>query len=224
MRKIAVIEDDPDLSLLIKYNLEREGFEVKTFPRASDFFNSLQKESYDLVLVDIMLPDFDGYRIAKFMKSRPDLKDIPLIFITAKSTEEDKLKGFELGADDYITKPFSIKELVARIRAVLRRYEGKITSKVYEFRELKIYPEKRRVFLGDEEVYLTPTEFKILLKLVENYGKPISRERLLEEIQEFGKESIERTVDVHIRHIRDKLKDYKYLIKTVRGFGYKFEE
>lgn len=224
MRKIAVIEDDPDLSLLIKYNLEREGFEVKTFPRASDFFNSLQKESYDLVLVDIMLPDFDGYRIAKFMKSRPDLKDVPLIFITAKGAEEDKLKGFELGADDYITKPFSIKELVARIRAVLRRYEGKITSKVYEFRELKIYPEKRKVFLGEEEVYLTPTEFKILLKLVENYGKPISRERLLEEIQEFGKESIERTVDVHIKHIRDKLKDYKHLIKTVRGFGYKFEE
>ena len=224
MRKIAVIEDDPDLSSLIKYNLEREGFEVKTFPRATDFFNSLQKESYDLVLIDIMLPDFDGYRIANFMKSRPDLKDVPLIFITAKGAEEDKLKGFELGADDYITKPFSIKELIARIRAVLRRYEGKITSKVYEFKELKIYPEKRKVFLGEEEVYLTPTEFKILLKLVENYGKPISRERLLEEIQEFGRESIERTIDVHIKHIRDKLKDYKYLIKTVRGFGYKFEE
>lgn len=224
MRKVAVIEDDPDLSFLIKLNLEREGFEVKTFSRATDFFHSALKDNFSLVLVDIMLPDFDGYRIAKFLKSRPDLKDIPLIFITAKGGEEDKLKGFELGADDYITKPFSLKELIARIKAVLRRYEGRITSKVYEFKELKVFPEEKRVFLRGEELHLTPAEFKILLKLVENYGKPVSRESLLDEIQEFGRESTERTIDVHIKHIRDKLRDYKHLIKTVRGFGYKFEE
>ncbi len=224
MRKIAVIEDDPDLSFLIKLNLEREGFEVHTFSRATDFFHSALKDNYSLALVDIMLPDFDGYRIAKFLRSRPDLKDIPLIFITAKCGEEDKLKGFELGADDYITKPFSLKELIARIKAVLRRYEGRITSKVYEFKDLKVFPEEKRVFLKGEEIHLTPAEFKILLRLIENYGKPVSRERLLEEIQEFGRESTERTIDVHIKHIRDKLKEYKRFIKTVRGFGYKFEE
>lgn len=224
MKEIVLIEDDKDLSYLLSLNFEKENFKLKTFENATEFFKYIEENKPDLVIIDVMLPDFDGFRIAKFLKSRPDLKDIPIIFLTAKGREEDKLKGFELGADDYITKPFSFRELLARVKAVLRRYKKESSSEVYELKGIKIFKNEKKVLIDGKEVHFTPAEFRILLTLIENYGRPVSREFLLEKISKYSYESTERTVDVHVKHIRDKLGKYKGYIKTVRGYGYKFEK
>lgn len=223
MVKVFLIEDDQDLADLISYSLSRSGFEVKVFSRAIDFFREIERSSPDVILVDIMLPDLDGFRVVRFLKNRADLRHIPVLFLTARSSEEDKLKGFDLGADDYITKPFSIKELVARIRAVLRRVRGDLEGKVLEVEGIRLNAETMRVEVDGREVRFTPAEFKILEILMRNYGKPVSRMRIIEELWGIDRDTTERAVDVHIKHIRDKLGRWSRLIKTVRGVGYKLE-
>lgn len=221
--RVFLIEDDEDIALLIGEALRKEGFSVDHFSRAMDFFSRIEKEIPDLVIIDVMLPDLDGFRIARFLKNRPDLSDIPVIFLTARASEEDKLKGFDLGADDYITKPFSMRELVARVNAVLRRV-GKVKgSGIFNFGGLLVDTERVKVSVDKKEVKLTPSEFRILRFLLENYGRPVSRERMIEEVWGLGRDTTDRTVDVHIKHLRDKLGRYGRFIKTVRGFGYKFE-
>ncbi len=222
-RKIFLIEDDEDIGFAVKEALSSKGFEVYHFLRATEFFRAVEKEKPDLVIIDIMLPDFDGFRIARFLRNRPDLSEIPIIFLTAKISEEDKLRGFELGADDYITKPFSVKELIARVNAILRRVNKDKNSKVFKIDNLEIDTEKVKVTVDGKEIKLTPSEFKILKFLIENYGKPVSREKLIEKIWGYDHDAYDRTVDVHIKHLRDKLGKYSKYIKTVRGFGYKFD-
>ncbi len=220
--KIFLIEDDEDIALAVEEALRREGFIVKRFPRALDFFSSVEREAPDLVIIDVMLPDFDGFRIARFLRNRPDLAEVAVIFLTARISEEDKLRGFELGADDYITKPFSLRELVARVNAVIRRVNGR-KGKLFRIEGLEVDFERVRVSVDGKEVRLTPSEFRILKCLVENYGKPVSRDRIIEEVWGFARDPADRTVDVHIKHLRDKLGAYGAFVKTVRGFGYKFE-
>ena len=220
--KIFLIEDDEDIALAVEEALRREGFIVKRFPRALDFFSSVERETPDLVIIDVMLPDFDGFRIARFLRNRPDLAEVAVIFLTARISEEDKLRGFELGADDYITKPFSLRELVARVNAVIRRVNGR-KGKLFRIEGLEVDFERVRVSVDGKEVRLTPSEFRILKCLVENYGKPVSRDRIIEEVWGFARDPADRTVDVHIKHLRDKLGAYGAFVKTVRGFGYKFE-
>ncbi len=222
--KVFLIEDDEDIALVVREALKSQGFEVNHFLKALDFFRAVEKKTPDLVIIDVMLPDFDGFRIANFLKNRPDLSDIPVIFLTARVSEEDKLKGFDLGADDYITKPFSVKELIARVNAVLRRAGKKKKGKVFRIEGLEVDTEKVKVKVKGKEIKLTPSEFKILKFLLENYGKPVSREKLIESIWGYDHDASDRTVDVHIKHLRDKLGEYGRFIKTVRGFGYKFEE
>jgi len=219
--RILVVEDDEDIALVVEENLGREGYRVKVFRRGLDFYSAVEEERPDLVIVDIMLPDHDGFRIARFLKNRPDLSRVPVIFLTARSSEEDKLRGFDIGADDYITKPFSVKELVARVRAVIRRAGGKASPQVFRMSGLEIDMTAVSVRIDGRKVNLTPSEFKILKLLVENYGIPMSRSRIMEEIGSW--EGTDRTVDVHIKHLRDKLGAYGRFVKTVRGFGYKFE-
>ncbi len=221
--RVFLIEDDDDIALVVREALKSQGFEVDRFLKALEFFRAVEKETPDLVIIDVMLPDFDGFRIANFIKNRPDLSDIPVIFLTARVSEEDKLKGFDLGADDYITKPFSVKELIARVNAVMRRVGKGKEGKVFRVSGLEVDTEKVKVMVGGKEVKLTPSEFKILKFLLENYGKPVSRDRLIEMVWGYEHEAGDRTVDVHIKHLRDKLGDYGRFIKTVRGFGYKFE-
>ena len=220
--KIFLIEDDEDIALAVEEALRREGFIVKRFPRAIDFFSSVEREAPDLVIIDVMLPDFNGFRIARFLRNRPDLAEVAVIFLTARISEEDKLRGFELGADDYITKPFSLRELVARVNAVIRRVNGR-KGKLFRIEGLEVDFERVRVSVEGREVRLTPSEFRILKCLVENYGKPVSRDRIIEEVWGFTRDPADRTVDVHIKHLRDKLGAYGAFVKTVRGFGYKFE-
>ncbi len=220
---LFLVEDDEELADLISYNLEREGFKVRLFTRAMDFFGYIEKETPSLILLDVMLPDIEGFRIAKFLQNRPDLRDIPIIFLTAKGSEEDKLKGFELGADDYITKPFSMRELVSRVKAVLKRAIGSRTTETYSIGGLSLDANRVKVVVDGQEVKLTPAEFKILKILLDHYGKPVSRDYVVQELWGIDKDTTERAIDVHIKHIRDKLGSYGSFIKTVRGFGYKFE-
>ncbi len=223
MLKIFIVEDDEDLSFIIAEALKKQNYRVICFHRSLEFFSYIEKEKPDLLIVDIMLPDFDGFRIVRFLKNRPDLKDIPVIFVTAKISEEDKLRGFELGADDYVTKPFSIRELVARVNAVIRRSKALKRKGIYIFEGFELDTERIKVKVEGKDINLTHSEFKILSCLVENYGKPLSRDRIIEEVWGIGKDVTDRTVDVHIKHIREKLGNYAKYIKTVRGFGYKFE-
>ncbi|SHK14604.1 response regulator transcription factor [Thermocrinis minervae] len=216
---LLIVEDDRDLSDLIAYNLRREGYQVLTASSGAQALKLLDSQRIDLILLDIMLPDYDGYRIAQYVRSRQDLRMIPILFITAKDREEDKLKGFSVGGDDYITKPFSIKELLARVRAVLMRSKGVPPGRVHNIGDITVDLDTKKVWKGGTLVSLTPSEFRILEALLENRGKPVSRERLVENY--LDRDVFDRTVDVHIKNLREKLG--KDVIKTVRGFGYKIE-
>ncbi len=219
MTKVLVVEDDKDLAELLAYNLKKEGYEVFVCLKGAEAIKLIESENPDLVLLDVMLPDFDGFRIAEYIRNSEEVKDIPIVFITAKDMEQDKLKGFNLGADDYITKPFSVKELVARVKAVLRRYGKEKRQTKFKLGNIEIDLEKKEVKRGEELIDLTPTEFLILQALIENYGKPVSRDYLIERI--LKRDVYDRTVDVHIKKLREKLGDEGKFIQTVRGFGYK---
>lgn len=217
--KILLVEDDGDLAELIAYNLKKESYQPIICLRGAEAVKYLQEQQPDLLLLDVMLPDYDGFKIAQYVKSNNQLKDIPIIFITARDMEQDKLRGFSLGADDYITKPFSLKELVARVKAVLRRVGKEKRQTHFRLGRLQVDLEKKEVRRGDEPIELTPTEFLILSALLENYGKPVSREYLIERV--LKRDVYDRTVDVHIKKLREKLGEEGRAIQTVRGFGYK---
>ncbi|MCS6956886.1 MAG: response regulator [Aquificaceae bacterium] len=217
--KVLVVEDDGDLAELIAYNLKKEGYEPIICLRGAEAMNIIEAQPLDLVLLDVMLPDYDGFKIAQYIRSKAELKDLPVIFITARDMEQDKLKGFSLGADDYITKPFSVKELMARVRAVLRRAGKEKRQTSFKLGTIEIDLEKKEVRRGEHLIDLTPTEFLILSALLENYGKPVSREYLIERV--LKRDVYDRTIDVHIKKLREKLGDEGKAVQTVRGFGYK---
>jgi len=222
--KIFLLEDEEDICFLIKHNLEKEGFKVSTFLNPNDFLQAIKKEHFDLLLLDLMLPDMGGLEILKLLRSDPEKKDIPVLILTAKNTEFDKVLGLELGADDYITKPFSINELIARVKAVLRRIRKENTEKDYlEYGEIKLYPASFQVFVEDKRIDLTKTEFLILKLFLSNAGKVLSRDYLLDALWGNEKIVIDRTIDVHVKKLRDKLGKYGDYIKTIRGVGYIFE-
>ena len=217
--KVLVVEDDRDLAELIAYNLKKEGYEPIICLRGAEAMNIIEAQSLDLVLLDVMLPDYDGFKIAQYIRSKMELKDLPVIFVTARDMEQDKLKGFSLGADDYITKPFSVKELLARVRAVLRRAGKEKRQTSFKLGTIEIDLERKEVRRGEHLIDLTPTEFLILSALLENYGKPVSREYLIERV--LKRDVYDRTIDVHIKKLREKLGDEGKAVQTVRGFGYK---
>ena len=221
---IALVEDDPDLLDILTYNLEKEGYKVYPFERGEEFLELLTKDvKPHLIVLDVMLPGkLDGFKIAEIVKNNEAYRNIPIVFLTAKSLEEDKLKGFELGADDYIPKPFSVREFLARIKAILRRYyPPQVEPLIVE--NLTLDPEKFEVYCGDKKVELTRAEFKVLQTLMENAGFTVRRSTLMDALAPFGKETQSRTVDVHITKLRKKLGPCGEYIKTVRGVGYKIE-
>ncbi|MFN3598761.1 MAG: response regulator transcription factor [Aquificaceae bacterium] len=219
MIRILVVEDDKDLAELIAYNLKKEGYGVDIALKGTEAIRYLEKQTPDLLLLDVMLPDLDGFRIAQYVRNTYDYKDLPIVFITAKDMEQDKLRGFSLGADDYITKPFSIRELLARVKAVLRRAGKEKRQTSFKLGSLEIDFERKEVRRGEETIELTPTEFLILQALLENYEKPVSRDYLIEKV--LKRDVYDRTVDVHIKKLREKLGEEGKAIQTVRGFGYK---
>lgn len=223
---IAIIEDEPDIVELVSINLKKANFQVEGFENAESFFRSLKIRQPDLIILDLMLPDMDGYEVCKALKGEKKYASIPIIMLTARADETEKILGLELGADDYITKPFSPKELVARIRAVLRR----LGPKQDEIPQLNIGgtifidTEKREVAINNKKIDLTSTEFKILNLLASKKGFVFSREAILEHLWGNEKIVIDRTVDVHIKHLREKLGEGARYIKNIRGMGYKVEE
>jgi len=224
MGKILIVDDEPDIVELVKINLEKNGFDVISSYTGREIFNLFKKFSIDLVILDLMLPDIDGLEICKILKSENETKNIPIIMLTAKDTEIDKVLGLELGADDYITKPFSPRELVARVRAVLRRTRKPSDESILKFDNiLKIDLKKFEVFVNGEKVNLTTTEFKLLKALAIRRGEVLSRNELLDYIWGNEKIVIDRTIDVHIKHLREKLGKVGKFIKNVRGVGYKLD-
>ncbi|MFZ2055718.1 MAG: response regulator transcription factor [Candidatus Aminicenantales bacterium] len=222
---IAVVDDEPDIVELITLHLKKAGFKSEGFFEARSFLDSLEKQLPDLVLLDLMLPDIDGLEVCKLLRRKEEWESIPVIMVTARGEEGDKVLGLELGADDYITKPFSAKELVARVKTVLRRQSSPARSKKIEVGDLLILDlEKYEVLVQGRKVDLTSTEFKILKFLASKKGWVFTRNQILDYLWGHEKIVLDRTVDVHIRNLREKLgQRAARMIKNIRGVGYKLE-
>jgi len=219
---IAIVDDEPDILKLISLHLRKAGYQTVELDTANRLWSLLTEKKPGLVILDLMLPDMDGLEIFKRLKQNPETSALPVIMVTAKADEVDRIIGLELGADDYITKPFSPRELVARVKVVLRRSQNRLLEdQLSPVAGLKIDPRKYTVTLDDEPVLLTTTEFKILLILAQNPGQVFSRQKLLDYLWGQEKIVISRTIDVHVKNLREKLGRHGALIKNLRGVGYK---
>lgn len=228
--KILVVDDEHHIVELIKFNLENNGYEVITAFDGEQAIKEAEIQSPDLIILDLMLPKLDGIEVCRRLKRNPVTSHISIIMLTAKSDESDKIVGLEIGADDYMTKPFSVKELVARVKAVLRRNNASVVKSeldnIIEIGDIVIDEDKHEVYKSGKIIELTLKEFELLKTLAENRGKVVSRNTLLDEIWGYDYFGETRTVDVHIRHLRKKIEDDdsnpKY-IETIRGRGYKLK-
>lgn len=223
---IAIVDDEEDILELVRLHLEKAGFKTVEFTDPENFLKFLEGQIPDLVILDIMLPGMDGYEVCKYLRFNEKYSSIPVIILTAKTEEFDKVFGLEVGADDYVTKPFSPKELVARVKAVLRRGNNRNRTSIREIGNgiIKMDLDKYEVYVEGKKVDLTPTEFKILDILSSKKGVVYTRERLLYLLWGNEKAVLDRTIDVHIKNLREKLFSAGKLIKNVRGIGYKIEE
>ena len=220
--RIFIIEDEPSIIQLVQHNLEKNGFIVSSSLNGNDGLKELKKFQPDLLLLDWMLPDFSGIEICKSIRKDNSYKSLPVIMLTAKGEEEDKIKGLDSGVDDYLTKPFSFNELMARMKAVLRRSNPNIVSDSLEFEDLSLDRIEKRVFRGQQEINLGPTEFRLLEFFLTNPKRVYSRDQILENVWPNNVNVESRTIDVHIRRLRQSvnLKNKKELIRTVRSSGY----
>lgn len=224
--KILLIEDDSDISELVQYNLEREGYKVFVCANGEAGFSQATQLKPDMIVLDLMLPGLDGLSVCRKLRAHPTTAEVPIVMLSAKGEESDVVVGLEMGADDYVTKPFSPKELLARIRAVLRR--PRLASPVTEVRRkigpVTLDPDRHEAYLHDHPLVLTLAEYKLLSALTSRPGRVFTREQLLEKITGGETYVIDRNIDVHIRAIRKKLGDNADFIQTVRGVGYKCRE
>lgn len=216
---IYLLEDDSNIRDFVLYALNGQDMEAEGFERPSEFWAALSRRMPDLLLLDIMLPEEDGMEILRKLRAKPDTRRLPVIMLTAKDTEFDRVLGLDEGADDYVAKPFSMLELVSRIRAVLRRSGG--TAADFRLGRLYISPEKHQVQVDGQDVALTLKEFELLRILLENRGRVLTRTQLQDHVWGYEFDGESRTVDVHIRTLRQKLGDCGEIIETVRGVGYK---
>jgi two-component system phosphate regulon response regulator PhoB/two-component system alkaline phosphatase synthesis response regulator PhoP len=224
-KRIAVVEDELDILELVSVHLKKEHYDVKGYLNGSDFLKVLDTESFLLIVLDLMLPDVDGLEICRLIRSNPNHSAIPIIMLTARSGETDRVLGLELGADDYVVKPFSPRELTARIKAVLRRTaKPAVAPDTIDIGDyVHINPQKYEVSVEGKKLDLTATEFRILHLLASKQGWVFSRDRILTHLWGSDKMVIDRTIDVHIKHLREKMGTAGTLIKNMRGIGYKLE-
>ena len=218
---IYLLEDDDSIRKLVLYGLDSQGFQAKGFALPSEFWRAMDAEMPELVLLDIMLPEEDGLSILRKLRARPATKRLPIIMLTAKNSEYDRVIGLDHGADDFVSKPFSMLELIARIRAVLRRAEPAQASGDFSLGLLFVSPDRHEVKVGGKDVTLTNTEFELLCLLLRNKGIVLTRATLMDRVWGFESERENRTLDVHIRTLRVKLGEAGSYIETVRGIGYK---
>ena len=225
-KKILIVDDEESIVTLLKYNIEQAGFKTDVAYTGLECLKKASEQSFDLIVLDLMLPEVEGTEVCR--RLREQHVDTPILMLTAKDDEHDKILGLELGADDYLTKPFSPKEVVARIRAILRRtIRTEKNVSLIKIGDLFIYPKRYEVVVKDETLTFTRKEFELLLYLVEHKGKVLSREQLLKAVWDYDFVGDTRIVDVHIGHLREKIEPIKkepIYIKTIRGLGYKMEE
>jgi two-component system phosphate regulon response regulator PhoB len=225
MARILVIEDEPDIRQVLDYNLRLAGHDVVTAPRGHDGLRLVREQRPDLVLLDLMLPDLPGTEVCRAIKDDTATRSIPVMMLTAKGEEIDRVVGFELGADDYLTKPFSVRELALRIRAILRRNDGKPPeSAIVDFGRLRIDREAHRIWVEALEIELTALEFKLLVTLYDRRNRVQSRGALLDHVWGMDTKISTRTVDAHVKRLREKIGSARDYIETVRGVGYRFAE
>jgi two-component system phosphate regulon response regulator PhoB len=222
--RILIVEDDRDIVEMIEYNLKKEGYSTIAVLNGKRAISLAKRERPDLVILDLMLPDIDGFEICKSLRSNEITSQTPIVMLTAKSQESDKVVGLELGADDYITKPFSPRELIARIKAVLRRHGPMMVQAKMKKGIIRIDSVKHKVLVADKEISLTHTEFKLLEFMAGRPGVVLSRDRLLDGVFGYDAGVYDRTVDAHIKSLRKKLGKARDYIETVRGAGYRFKE
>ena len=223
--RVLVVEDERDIAALVAYHLTREGYRVRTASGGEEALEALAAERPDIVLLDLMLPGFSGYDVLAEMRRREEWKEVPVLVLTARREEADRIKGLELGADDYVTKPFSPRELVLRVGAVLRRVQAPAISaggRVLRGGPIAVDVAALRATVDGTELDLTPTEFRLLSSLLERRGRVQSRQQLLEHAWDIHAHIETRTVDMHVQRLRAKLGDAGDYIETVRGFGYRF--
>ncbi len=219
--RVLIVEDEPDVAELERRAFEREGFRAETVDTAAEAFRRLSLSPPDLVILDLMLPDQDGLEILKFLRFSRELTHIPVIVVSARGEEVDRVLGFELGADDYVVKPFSPRELVLRAKAILKRLRSGEKSRVLSYGPVKLYEEEFRVEVEGREIRLTAMEFKLLATFLKSPGRVFSRETLLQLVWGYAYEGYSRTVDTHIKRLRKKLGPAAELIETVWGVGYR---
>lgn len=224
--KILIVEDDHHISKLIQYNLEKNGFEPQVVITGEDALEKIGASRYDLIILDVMLPKMDGFEVCRRIRQHATLSALPVIMLTARGDEVDKIVGLELGADDYVVKPFSPRELILRIKSILRRGKPKETNNkdVLEVESLKIDIAKHKVYVKDKETILTAMEFKLLVTLLQRTGRMQSREQLLNDVWDMDSDVTTRTIDTHIKRLRQKLGKMGKMIETVRGHGYRFAD
>jgi phosphate regulon transcriptional regulator PhoB len=226
-KRIAIVEDEAELASLLDYNLTRHGYETEVLGGSDGTLKTLEGLKPDLILLDVMLPGADGFELCRAIRQSTVLARTPVLFLTARSDEVDRVLGLEIGGDDYMTKPFSPRELVARVKAHLRREELDAEPQVVEIGSFKLDHAARRVFQGQRELTLTSTEFNLLEFFLSHPGRAYSREQLLESVWGEQRYVTPRTVDVHVRRLREQIEeqpDSPRYLTTVRGFGYRFEQ
>ena len=224
MGRILVIEDEKDLQQVLDYNLRQSGHQVLAALSAKDGLRLAREHHPDLVVLDLMLPDLAGTEVCKVLKRDPSTRGIPIIMLTAKGEEIDRVLGFELGADDYVVKPFSVREFMLRIQAILRRGDDHSTESMADFGVLRVDRDAHRVWVEDAEIALTALEFKLLVTLCDRRNRVQTRAALLDEVWGIEAELTTRTVDTHVKRLREKLGAARDYIETVRGVGYRFTE
>jgi two-component system phosphate regulon response regulator PhoB len=225
---ILIVDDERDLLTLLEFNLEQEGFRIVLASSGAEALAQLRRELPDLVLLDLMLPDISGTEVCRAIKADPKTRHVPVVMLTAKGQEIDRVVGFEIGADDYVTKPFSMRELVLRVKAVLRRASAAPAAEDLRGRvsvgPIRIDPDAHRAYVSGEEILLTALEFKLLQTFLSRVGRVQSREQLLGDVWEMSSELETRTVDTHVKRLREKLGPARDLLETVRGVGYRLND
>ena len=221
--KVFIVEDEPDLRDTLKYNLENEGFSVEAFSNGEDFLSSVDKNNPNLVILDLMLPGLSGLDVCRKLRSNDNYDGIGIVMLTAKSEEIDRIVGFELGADDYVTKPFSVRELILRVKVLLKkRTDDGANEQILEFGPILMNLDAHDVSIDGKIVNLTALEFKLLKHLLKRKGRVQTRDQLLGDVWGYSSEVTTRTVDTHIKRLREKLGEPGDLIQTIRGVGYRF--
>ena len=227
LSNILIVEDEPDLSLLLAYNLKQQGHEIRACELGEDALRQVAERAPDLVLLDLMLPDLSGLEVCRRLKADGATKKIPVVMLTARGEEMDRVAGFEVGADDYVVKPFSVRELMLRVRAVLRRASGEDDESAgpsIELGAIRLEPATHRCFVGGAEVTLTVLEYRLLQFLASRPGKVQTREALLEHVWGITAPQETRTIDTHVMRLREKLGEARGQLETVRGVGYRMTE